>query len=67
MKKIWEGLQNSRKLQAWLLLTVVITAMAFLKEATFQEWLEGQQWLFGIYAAGNIGEHYTTNSKEESR
>lgn len=74
MNKIWQGLKGSRKFQAWLALTVLITVMAFLKLATFSEWLEGIQWIFGIYCGGNGIEHgaaaYTNKTKpveDESR
>jgi hypothetical protein len=53
----------SRKLGVALLLTIIATVSLFLEIATFAEWSSFSQWVFGLYAAGNIGEHFTDKIK----
>lgn len=47
----------SKKFQAFIGLAIAITVMTLFKDATFQEWLDGEKWLFGIYCTGNVGEY----------
>lgn len=54
---------KSRKLFAFALLYVTATTFVILGRAEFMEWAQFIQWVFGIYAAGNVGEHVSSKFK----
>ena len=48
---------KSRKLWFALLLLLLATAYLLISEnASFTEWGDFAKWIFGIYAAGNVGD-----------
>lgn len=51
----------SRKLLITAVLIVTATVFLALDMATFAEWADFVKWCLGIYAAGNVGEHYTNS------
>ena len=55
---------KSRKLLCALALFVVATVFVFIGQTDFQGWSDFVKWVFGIYAAGNVGEH-VANKKEQ--
>ena len=54
---------KSRKLLCALALFIVATVFVFIGQTDFQGWSDFVKWVFGIYAAGNVGEH-VANKKE---
>ena len=48
---------KSRKFIAALALFVAATAFVFSNHTDFEGWSDMMKWIFGIYAAGNVGEH----------
>jgi|TARA_R110000824_G_scaffold396344_1_gene597734 hypothetical protein len=48
---------GSKKLLCAGLCFLAATAFVVLGKADFQGWAEFTKWIFGIYAAGNVGEH----------
>tara|TARA_R110002153_G_C12942472_1_gene457537 strand:+ start:37 stop:279 length:243 start_codon:yes stop_codon:yes gene_type:complete len=48
---------KSRKLLCAIALFVVATVFVFIGQTDFQGWSDFVKWVFGIYAAGNVGEH----------
>lgn len=48
---------RSRKLLCAGLCFAAATASLILDKANFAEWAEFTKWIFGLYAAGNVGEH----------
>lgn len=48
---------KSRKLLCATICFVVATSLLALDHATFTEWGDFVKWIFGLYAAGNVGEH----------
>jgi hypothetical protein len=52
---LWFG---GRKLFLGLILFVIATLLLIFSEKTdFDGWSQVVMWIFGIYAAGNVGEH----------
>jgi hypothetical protein len=41
------------------------TGALVLNAATFQEWSDFIKWVFGIYAAGNVGEHISEKDNKQ--
>lgn len=56
---------KSRKLLCALVCFICATLSVVMQIATFQEWADFVKWIFGLYAAGNVGEH-VAKKKEES-
>jgi|TARA_R110000824_G_scaffold3650_1_gene17258 hypothetical protein len=54
---------KSRKLLCALALFVVATVFVFIGQTDFNGWSDFVKWVFGIYAAGNVGA-YVANKKE---
>jgi len=48
---------GSKKLLCAGLCFLASTLFVVLGKADFQGWAEFTKWIFGIYAAGNVGEH----------
>ena len=48
---------GSKKLLCAGLCFLAATAFVVLGKADFQGWAEFTKWIFGSYAAGNVGEH----------
>ena len=48
---------KSRKLLCALALFIAATVFVFIGQTDFQGWSDFVKWVFGIYAAGNVGEH----------
>jgi uncharacterized membrane-anchored protein YjiN (DUF445 family) len=59
MTNLKEQLKSKKLLFAMLLFVASIVFVA-TKQACFGEWAEFVKWIFGIYAAGNVGEHMST-------
>lgn len=55
---------RSRKLLCALALFIAATVFVFIGQTDFQGWSDFVKWVFGIYAAGNVGEH-VANTKEQ--
>ena len=56
---------RSRKLLCALALFIAATVFVFIGQTDFQGWSDFVKWVFGIYAAGNVGEH-VANKKEQT-
>ena len=56
---------KSRKLLCALALFIAATVFVFIEQTDFQGWSDFVKWVFGIYAAGNVGEH-VANKKEQT-
>lgn len=54
---------KSRKLLCATVCFVIATGCLFINMATFQEWGDFIKWIFGLYAAGNVGEHVAKKTK----
>jgi len=50
---------QSRKLLVAIVLFITSFTFVVLGKSDFTQWAEFIKWVFGIYAAGNVGEHYT--------
>ena len=50
----------SKKLVCAFICFVAATIFVALGKADFYGWAEFVKWIFGIYAAGNVGEHAAT-------
>ena len=50
---------QSRKLLVAIALFITSITFVVLGKSDFVQWAEFIKWVFGIYAAGNVGEHYT--------
>ena len=48
---------QSKKLAFAVLLFLSSVVFVALGKADFTQWAEFVKWVFGIYAAGNVGEH----------
>jgi len=46
-----------------ILLFVTSVVFVSIDKASFREWASFVQWVFGIYAAGNVGEHVSKTIK----
>lgn len=55
---------KSRKLLCAGMCFVAATVALVINAATFQEWGDFVKWIFGIYAAGNVGEHISEKGKK---
>ena len=55
---------KSRKLLCALALFIAATVFVFIEQTDFEGWSDFVKWVFGIYAAGNVGEH-VANTKEQ--
>ena len=51
----------SKKLVCAGVCFVAASIFVVLGKADFQGWAEFTKWIFGIYAAGNVGEHASKN------
>ena len=58
---------KSRKLLCALALFIVATVFVFIGQTDFQGWSDFVKWVFGIYAAGNVGEHVANKKELEVR
>jgi len=56
---------KSRKLLCALALFTAATVFVFIGQTDFEGWSDFIKWVFGIYAAGNVGEH-VANKKEQT-
>ena len=56
---------KSRKLLCAFVCFLIATICLTINTATFQEWGDFVKWLFGLYAAGNVGEHIAKQSGKE--
>ena len=54
---------KSRKLLCASVCFAAATVALVTNAATFQEWGDFVKWVFGIYAAGNVGEHISEKTK----
>lgn len=54
---------KSRKLLFALTLFITSVCFVIFDQAAFSEWVDFTKWVFGIYAAGNVGEHLSTKIK----
>ena len=52
---------GSKKLLCAFICFVAATIFVLVGKADFYGWAEFTKWIFGIYAAGNVGEHAATN------
>ena len=52
---------GSKKLICAFVCFVAATIFVLAGKADFTGWAEFVKWIFGIYAAGNVGEHVSTN------
>ena len=51
----------SKKLLCAGVCFLAASLFVILGKADFQGWAEFTKWIFGIYAAGNVGEHVSKN------
>lgn len=51
------GKFKSRKLYAAIVVFIVASICLYFDKATFDQWSDFIKWVFGLYAAGNVGEH----------
>jgi hypothetical protein len=56
---------KSRKLLCAIALFIVATVFVFIGQTDFQGWSDFVKWVFGIYAAGNVGEHVANKKKQK--
>lgn len=54
---------KSRKLLCAAVCLGIATGCLLINVATFQEWGDFIKWIFGLYAAGNVGEHVAKKTK----
>ena len=52
---------KSKKLLCAGICFLAATIFVLAGKADFYGWAEFVKWIFGIYAAGNVGEHVSTN------
>jgi hypothetical protein len=52
---------GSKKLLCAGLCFIAATIFVLAGKADFAGWAEFTKWIFGIYAAGNVGEHASKN------
>ena len=52
---------SNRKLVCAGVCFIAASVFVGLGKADFAGWAEFVKWVFGIYAAGNVGEHVSTN------
>ena len=57
---------KSRKLLCAAICFISATIMLGIGIATFVEWADFLKWIFGLYAAGNVGEHVAKEKKPEA-
>jgi len=55
---------KSRKLLCAGICFAIATASLVLQIATFQEWGDFVKWIYGLYSAGNVGEHVAKKVKK---
>jgi|TARA_R110000744_G_scaffold375482_4_gene488971 hypothetical protein len=51
---------QSKKLMFAMILFIASIIFVATNQADFSQWAEFVKWVFGIYAAGNVGEHVST-------
>ena len=51
----------SKKLICAFVCFIAATVFVLAGKADFYGWAEFVKWIFGIYAAGNVGEHVSSN------
>ena len=54
---------KSKKLMFAILLFITSVTFVALGKADFTDWADFIKWVFGIYAAGNVGEHASKKIK----
>ena len=54
---------KSRKLLCALALFITATVFVVIGQTDFQGWYDFVKWVFGIYAAGNVGEYTASKIK----
>ena len=52
---------GSKKLICAVICFLAAKIFVLARIADFAGWAEFVKWIFGIYAAGNVGEHVSTN------
>jgi len=55
---------KSRKLLSAFVCLVIASICLVIETATFQEWADFVKWIFGLYAAGNVGEHVAKKKED---
>lgn len=55
---------KSRKLLCAGICFAIATGCLAFQIATFQEWGDFIKWIFGLYSAGNVGEHVAKKVKK---
>lgn len=58
---------KSRKLWLFIISIIILTIALFLQKVTGTEWVSGQVSLFGLYVAGNVGEHKYENVSKRKK
>lgn len=58
---------KSRKLLAATVCFSIACLCLAIQTATFQEWGDFVKWIFGLYAAGNVGEHVAKKPTSRKR
>ena len=48
---------KSKKLMFAMILFITSIVFVAINKADFTQWADFVKWVFGIYAAGNVGEH----------
>ena len=57
---------RSRKLLCAAICFISAAGFVLAGKATFVEWGDFIKWLFGLYAAGNVGEHVAKKKRNDS-
>lgn len=58
MEKVY-NFMGGRKLLFALILMLVASGFVWYDKINGQQWIDFMKWIFGIYAGGNIGEHFS--------
>ena len=51
-----------RKILFAIGLTILACVFAYIKDVAFNDWATFIIWLYGTYAVGNVGEHFSKRS-----
>lgn len=54
---------KSRKLWAFILMELFSIGLLLKGVMTADQWIDFTKWIFGLYAAGNVGEHFSEKLK----
>jgi nitrate/nitrite transporter NarK len=63
MQKIYDFM-GGRKLLFALILMLIVSVFVWFGKANADQWISFNQWIFGIYAGGNAGEHFANAIKK---